>query len=218
MFCLCSYGRVKPNIVAYGQEIMGSKISTGQEQVRQVPVVVGVVCLLVCVIPENKRRDILNLASVKQASVEGIAKLSCPNMYEQGAGRVDLLESYEILKRYRSRASIFPSILDYTDHPYSWPFSRQLLYAGEMSIIFNATLLNEMGLIGYVEGQPTWHPSNDEENLLSIHFYSKIIWPWTSYLALYMQIKDEGAQFSGLIEGNVTVNIFSPPPPGEKGQ
>ncbi|KAF6134536.1 hypothetical protein GIB67_028557 [Kingdonia uniflora] len=33
-----------------------------------------------------------------------------------------------------------------------------------------------------------------------------------------MQIKNEGAQFSGFIEGNVTVNIFSLPPPGEKGQ
>ncbi|KAF6150650.1 hypothetical protein GIB67_022262 [Kingdonia uniflora] len=168
-----NYGRVKPNIVAYGQEIMGSKISTGCK----------------------------SLSGISVASPS-----SCS------------LESYEILKRYRSRASIFPSILDYTDHPYSWPFSRQLLYAGAMPVIFNATILNGMGLIGYVEGQPTWHPNNDEENLLSIHFYSKIIWPRTGYLALHMQIKDEGAQFSRLIEGNVTVNIFSPPPPGEKGQ
>ncbi|KAF6140509.1 hypothetical protein GIB67_020518 [Kingdonia uniflora] len=88
-----------------------------------------------------------------------------------------------------------------------------------MPVMFNASILNGMGLIGYVKGQPTWHPNNDEKNLLSIHFsYSKFIWPWTSYLALHMQIKDEGAQFSGLIEGNVTVNIFSLPPPREKGQ
>ncbi|KAF6169923.1 hypothetical protein GIB67_034315 [Kingdonia uniflora] len=167
------YGRVKPNIVAYGQEIMGSKISTGCKSLSGTSVASPSSC------------------SVKQALVEGVAKLSCPNMYEQGAGRVDLLESYEILKRYRSRASIFPSILDYTDHPYSWPFSYQLLYAGTMPVMFNATILNGMGLIGYVEGQPTWHPSNDEENLLSIHFYSKIIWPWIGYLALHMQIKDE---------------------------
>lgn len=215
------YGRVKPDVVAYGREIMGSKISTGCKSLSGTsvasPVVAGVVCLLVSVIPESSRKDILNPASMKQALVEGAAKLSGPNMYEQGAGRVDLLESYEILKNYKPRASIFPSVLDYADCPYSWPFCRQPLYAGAMPVLFNTTILNGMGVIGYVESPPTWHPSNEEGNLLSIHFtYSDVIWPWTGYLALHMQIKEEGAQFSGTIEGNVTVRVYSPPARGEK--
>ncbi|XP_043807636.1 subtilisin-like protease SBT6.1 isoform X2 [Manihot esculenta] len=128
------------------------------------------------------------------------------------------LESYEILKSYQPRASIFPSVLDFTDCPYSWPFCRQPLYAGAMPVMFNATILNGMGVIGYVKGPPTWHPLDEEGNLLSIHFtYSEVIWPWTGYLALHMQIKEEGAQFSGEIEGNVSVTIFSPPALGEKG-
>lgn len=127
------------------------------------------------------------------------------------------LESYEILKSYQPRASIFPGVLDYTDCPYTWPFCRQPLYAGAMPIIFNATILNGMGVIGYVEGQPTWHPLDEEGNLLSIHFtYSQVIWPWTGYIALHMQIKEEGAQFSGEIEGNVTLTVYSPPSRGEK--
>eukprot|EP00257_Ricinus_communis_P014111 XP_015571710.1 subtilisin-like protease SBT6.1 isoform X1 [Ricinus communis] len=215
------YGRVKPDVVAYGREIMGSKISTGCKSLSGTsvasPVVAGVVCLLVSIIPESNRKDILNPASMKQALVEGAAKLSGPNMYEQGAGRVDLLESYEILKSYKPRASIFPSILDFTDCPYSWPFCRQPLYAGAMPVMFNATILNGMGVIGYVESPPTWHPLDEEGNLLSIHFtYSEVIWPWTGYLALHMQIKEEGSQFSGEIEGNVTLMIRSPPAPGEK--
>ncbi|XP_019057024.1 PREDICTED: subtilisin-like protease SBT6.1 isoform X2 [Tarenaya hassleriana] len=214
------YGRVKPDVVAYGREIMGSKISTGCKSLSGTsvasPVVAGIVCLLVSVIPEARRKELLNPASMKQALVEGAAKLSGPNMYEQGAGRVDLLESYEILKSYQPRASIFPSVLDYTDCPYSWPFCRQPLYAGAMPIIFNTTILNGMGVVGYVESPPTWHPANEEGNLLSIHFkYSDIIWPWTGYLALYMQIKEEGAQFSGEIEGNVTVKVYSPSAQGE---
>lgn len=215
------YGRVKPDVVAYGREIMGSKISTGCKSLSGTsvasPVVAGVVCLLVSIIPENKRKEILNPASMKQALVEGAAKLAGPNMYEQGAGRVDLLESYEILKSYQPRASIFPSVLDYTDCPYSWPFCRQPLYAGAMPVIFNATILNGMGVIGYVQSPPTWHPSDEEGNLLSIHFtYSEVIWPWTGYIALHMQIKEEGAHFFGVIEGNVTVRIYSPPAPGER--
>ena len=90
----CSYGRVKPDIVAYGRDIMGSKISAGCKSLSGTsvasPVVAGVVCLLVSVIPEPDRKNILNPASMKQALVEGAAKLSGPNMYEQGAGRVDL--------------------------------------------------------------------------------------------------------------------------------
>ncbi|XP_050218148.1 subtilisin-like protease SBT6.1 isoform X2 [Mercurialis annua] len=215
------YGRVKPDVVAYGREIMGSKISTGCKSLSGTsvasPVVAGVVCLLVSVIPERNRKNILNPASMKQALVEGAARLSGPNLYEQGAGRVDLLESYEILKNYQPRASIFPSILDFTDCPYSWPFCRQPLYAGAMPVMFNATILNGMGVIGYVESPPTWQPLDEEGNLLSIYFsYSEVIWPWTGYLALHMQIKEEGAQFSGEIEGNVTLRIRSPPAPGEK--
>ncbi|MBA0647213.1 hypothetical protein Goklo_015118, partial [Gossypium klotzschianum] len=215
------YGRVKPDVVAYGREIMGSKISTGCKSLSGTsvasPVVAGVVCLLVSIIPENKRKEILNPASMKQALVEGAAKLAGPNMYEQGAGRVDLLESYEILKSYQPRASIFPSVLDYTDCPYSWPFCLQPLYAGAMPVIFNATVLNGMGVIGYVHSPPIWHPSNEEGNLLSIRFtYSEVIWPWTGYLALHMQIKEEGAHFSGVIEGNVTVRVHSPPAQGER--
>ncbi|XP_073296647.1 subtilisin-like protease SBT6.1 [Primulina huaijiensis] len=215
------YGRIKPDIVAYGREIMGSKISRGCKSLSGTsvasPVVAGIVCLLVSVIPDDKRKEIINPASMKQALVEGASKLLGPNMYEQGAGRVDLLESYEILKNYEPRASIFPSVLNNMDCPYSWPFCRQPLYSGAMPVIFNTTILNGMGVIGYVESPPSWHPTNEEGNLLSIHFtHSNVIWPWTGYLALHMQIKDEGAHFSGQIEGNVTVDIYSPPAQGEK--
>ncbi|KAG6389367.1 hypothetical protein SASPL_150835 [Salvia splendens] len=210
------YGRVKPDVVAYGREIMGSKISTGCKSLSGTsvasPVVAGIVCLLVSIIPESKRKEILNPGSMKQALVEGASKLSGPNMYEQGAGRVDLLESYEILKSYKPRASIFPSVLDYMDCPYSWPFCRQPLYAGAMPVIFNVTILNGMGVIGYVDGPPMWLPDSEEGNLLNIQFtYSDVIWPWTGYLALHMQIKEEGVHFSGEIEGNVTVNVYRPP-------
>ncbi|KAJ8425528.1 hypothetical protein Cgig2_013255 [Carnegiea gigantea] len=215
------YGRVKPDVVAYGREIMGSKISKGCKSLSGTsvasPVVAGVVCLLVSVIPDGDRKRMLNPAIMKQALVEGAARLAGPNMYEQGAGRVNLLESYEILKNYKPRTSIFPSVLDFMDCPYSWPFCRQPLYAGAMPVIFNATILNGMGVIGYVDGLPSWHPLNEDGNLLNIYFtYSEVIWPWTGYLALHMQIKEDGAQFSGVIEGNVTVKVYSPPSSGEK--
>lgn len=85
---------MKPDVVAYGRDIMGSKISTGCKSLSGTsvasPVVAGAVCLLVSVIPEKTRKLILNPASMKQALVEGAFKLPGPNMFEQGAGRLDL--------------------------------------------------------------------------------------------------------------------------------
>ncbi|KAI3781823.1 hypothetical protein L2E82_11849 [Cichorium intybus] len=214
------YGRVKPDVVAYGREIRGSEIGTGCRTLSGTsvasPVVAGVVCLLVSVIPESDRKKILNPASMKQTLVEGAVKISGHNMYEQGAGRINLLESYEILKNYKPRATIFPNILDYTDCPYTWPFCQQPLYAGAMPVLFNTTILNGMGVIGYFSGPPTWIPATDSGNLLDIRFtYPDTIWPWTGYLALHIQIKEEGSHFSGEISGKVAVHVYSPPATGE---
>ena len=78
-FVPCSYGLVKPDIVAYGRDIMGSKISAGCKSLSGTsvasPVVAGVVCLLVSVIPEPDRKNILNPASMKQALVSSLMKM-----------------------------------------------------------------------------------------------------------------------------------------------
>eukprot|EP00897_Mesotaenium_endlicherianum_P007974 jgi/Mesen1/7204/ME000371S06292 len=88
------YGRVKPDIVAYGREVMGSKISSGCKSLSGTsvasPVVAGAVCLLASCVPEARRWDVLNPASMKQALVEGATRLQGPNMYEQGLGRLNL--------------------------------------------------------------------------------------------------------------------------------
>lgn len=81
---------MKPDLVAYGHEIMGSKISTGCKRLSGTsaasPVVAGIVCLLVSTVPENKQKGILNPGSIKQALVEGATKLTDSHLYEQGAG------------------------------------------------------------------------------------------------------------------------------------
>ncbi|MCO5579317.1 hypothetical protein L7F22_033172 [Adiantum nelumboides] len=209
------YGRVKPDVVAYGRDIIGSKINSGCKSLSGTsvasPVVAGAVCLLASVIPDAIRWEIINPASMKQALIEGAARLDGPNIYEQGAGRLNLLESYEILSKYEPRASLVPPALDFLECPYMWPFCRQPLYAGAMPVIFNVTILNGMGVVGYVEGSPEWKPSDTAGELLDIRFtFSDVIWPWTGFLGLQLQIKDEGVNFSGIIEGDVSLTIISP--------
>ncbi|KAI3521241.1 hypothetical protein L1887_10702 [Cichorium endivia] len=127
---------------------------------------------------------------MKQTLVEGAVKISGHNM----------LESYEILKNYKPRATIFPNILDYTNCPYTWPFCQQSLYAGAMPVVFNTTKLNRMGVTGYFSGAPTLIPTADSGNLLLLNIRftcPDTIWPWTGYLALHIQIKEEGSHYSG---------------------
>ena len=50
-------------------------------------------------------------------------------------------------------------------YTYMWPFCGQPLYAGAMPVVFNVTILNGMGVVGYVEGNPQWSPSDMAGNL-----------------------------------------------------
>lgn len=88
------YGRLKPDIVAYGREVIGSKINEGCKSLSGTsvasPVVAGAVCLLASVVPAEDRWRLLNPASMKQALVEGAARLDGPHMFEQGMGKLDL--------------------------------------------------------------------------------------------------------------------------------
>lgn len=112
------------------------------------PVVAGAVCLLASTVPEAIRWTILNPASMKQALHAGADRLPDLNIYEQGAGRLNLLDSYVFLQDYQPHASVHPSVLDFTDCPYMWPFCTQPLYAGAMPVMFNATVLNPLGVVG----------------------------------------------------------------------
>lgn len=69
-------------------------------------------------------------------------------MYEQGQGKLNLINSMSILQNYRPKASIVPKALDFTDCPYMWPFCTQPIYANALPLIFNATVLNAMALTG----------------------------------------------------------------------
>lgn len=108
MLCLqvpLGYGRSKPDVMAYGRDVQGSRIGGGCRSLSGTsvasPVVAGAVCLLASVVPEERRWALLNPASMKQALVEGAVRLPGLNLYEQvrrggrergwlGAGRAAL--------------------------------------------------------------------------------------------------------------------------------
>jgi membrane-bound transcription factor site-1 protease len=154
---------------------------------------------------------------MKQALIEGAVRLPDLNMYEQGQGQMNVLGAAEVLSSYKPRASIVPAELNFTECPYAWPFCRQPLYAGAMPLMFNATILNGMGVVGEIIETPTWTPTNDGGKLLDVRFeYPAQLWPWSGHLGIFLRVKPTGNTFSGLATGTVTFTVVSPPGPGER--
>ena len=215
------YGRIKPDVVTYGDNVWGSKITGGCRSLSGTsvasPVAAGAAVLLSSILPESTRWSILNPAVMKQVLVEGAEKLSGPHRYEQGAGKLNLLRSAEILKTYKPRASIIPSNFDLTECPYAWPHCKQGIYATMMPLILNATIANGLGAHGEVVVAPKFIPNaGDLGDVLDVRFsFSETLWPYSGYLALYVRVKDEGALKSGVASGRITLTVASPGVRGE---
>ena len=224
-------GRVKPDVVAYGRDVIGSKIGDGCRALSGTsvasPVVAGGVALLASAVPAARRwhatREpgsavgIINPASMKQALLEGADVLPGVRAAEQGAGRLNLAASAAVLAAYTPRASAFPASLDWRACPYAWPLCKQPLAAGSGAwaapAMANVTLLNGMGVVGWVEGAPTFTPTNEAGRALDVRFeWSPRLWPWSGYLAVYVRVEDSpaGRAAEGVAEGVIEVTVVSP--------
>ena len=154
---LCRYG-VRPTT---GCHLM-SGTSVGA------PVVTGALALLAIVVPEDVRWTVLNPASAKQILMHGASRVDGNNMFEQGAGVLNLIRSYEYLTtEFRPHVSFFPSALHFSqdDCPYAWPYCSQPLYTGAIPIVANVTILNSLAVASSIVGTPRWQPSEHGELL-----------------------------------------------------
>jgi membrane-bound transcription factor site-1 protease len=135
----------------------------------------------------------LNPATMKQALVEGAVRLPQLNMHEQGNGRINLPASQAILANYTPRASLIPPAIHLADCPYMWPHCKQPLYAHALPVVLNATVVNGMANTGYFEGPPVYEGLDEGGKMLHVTFkYSDVLWPWSGYLAVYIQVSAGG--------------------------
>lgn len=92
-----SYGRVKPDIVAYARSLVAPS-HRSPDRCKKLsgtsvasPVVAGAIALLASTVPSSRRRRVVNPASVKLALVRSARRLPISSMYEQGAGLLDIV-------------------------------------------------------------------------------------------------------------------------------
>ena len=213
------YGRSKPDIVAPGKEVKGSRIAGGCRSLSGTsvasPVVAGAAALLISTVDSSKK-GIVNPASIKQVLLEGAKNIEGLHIYEQGQGKLDVAASFEILQKYEPRASVVPAELNLAECELFWPHCKQPIYYSSMPLIFNATILNGMGVVGKLEGPPQWIPVDEGGKLLDVRFdFAEQLWPWSGHLALFIRVKPDGKGFSGEAKGKVAFTVISPPMKGE---
>jgi membrane-bound transcription factor site-1 protease len=208
-------GRVKPDIVTYANDLMGSTTSGGCRSMSgtsvAAPVATGVVALLLSTVPQHDR-PMVSSAVMKQVLIEGATRLSGPSISEQGAGSLDLLKSYSLLKEYKPRASAFPAQLDLTKgagSEYMWPWFMQPLYAGAQVVWLNVTVINGLGVIGRFT-DITFTP-HGEDNALVVQFrHSEVLWPHNGWMGVGLAVSSKHGKASGVFKGEVSFTVIAP--------
>jgi membrane-bound transcription factor site-1 protease len=187
------YGRVKPDIVTHSKNLMGS--SKSGDSCKKLsgtsvasPIIAGALALLLSSVPAEKKDAFVNPAVARQILIESADLITSKdaNIFEQGSGKLNLNQAYDLLKTYSPRVSAFPSNLNLVDNcPYFWPYCVQPLFKTRSPLLFNLTILNAIGVTGRILDAPVWMPDADFQDLLSIQFsYPKVFWPWTGYLSI----------------------------------
>lgn len=220
------YGRVKPDLVTYGSGVRGSALQTGCRTLSGTsvasPVVAGAVALLASgFVQADGSQNIkqrVTPASMKQALLSSARRLPGVGMFEQGAGKLDLLRAFHFLRLYTPMCTLSPSYIDLTECQYMWPYCTQAVYHTGIPTIVNITIINGLGVSGHITDL-VWHPytgnGNGERIDISLT-HSDVLWPWSGWLAVAITVPSSSRDWQGIAQGHISITIKSPPSDGEE--
>ncbi|XP_011631233.1 LOW QUALITY PROTEIN: membrane-bound transcription factor site-1 protease [Pogonomyrmex barbatus] len=213
------YGRIKPDLVIYGSGVRGSALQNGCRSLSGTsvssPVVAGAVALLASAFVETNGSRINNEkvtpASIKQALLSSARRLPGVGIFEQGAGKLDLLRTFNFLQSYTPVVTLYPSYIDLTECQYMWPYCTQAIYHTGMPTIVNVTIINGLGVAGNVVNL-TWHPyagNGNGEHIDVAMTYSDVLWPWSGWLAIAITVPSTSHDWQGIAQGHISLTIES---------
>eukprot|EP01052_Picozoa_sp_SAG31_P031309 SAG31_NODE_3304_length_4439_cov_2.067742_3_plen_590_part_00 len=205
------YGRVKPDVMAYSRRVHGTDMHGGCKFLCGTsvasPAVAGAVALLASSVEEDQWKTMVTPASMKQVLIEGAMASGANALFEEGAGLLNVVKSAQLLREYTPRASLYPDRLDMTDCPRFWPWCTQPVYATQMPVVINVTILNGLGPTGRVVGSPTWIEAQNGHLIMVETTHSEILWPWFGWLAVSIRARPEAAGWTGTAEGQLQLRV-----------
>jgi len=213
------YGRVKPDIVAYGKGIRGPTTSgSGCRSLSGTSVASPVVAGMVTLLAGMTAPALLNPAMMKQILTQAATPVPGHHIFEQGMGKVDLLKAAKLAENYVPRASTIPARLDLTECPYFWPYCSQPAYYSSMPVVANLTVLNPLSVAGTIENVRMELNADGfagDTALLAAEFsHSELLWPWTGWLSVSFRVTRAGLSMNGVVSGRIVFDVVS----DEKGE
>ncbi|XP_011879959.1 PREDICTED: membrane-bound transcription factor site-1 protease [Vollenhovia emeryi] len=213
------YGRIKPDLVIYGSGVRGSALQSGCRSLSGTsvssPVVAGAVALLASAFVETNgskiNKEKVTPASMKQALLSSARRLPGIGMFEQGAGKLDLLRAFHFLQSYTPIVTLHPSYIDLTECQYMWPYCTQAIYYTGMPTIVNVTIINGLGVAGNVVNL-TWHPyvgNGNGEHIDVAITHSDVLWPWSGWLAVAITVPSTSHDWQGIAQGHISLTVES---------
>jgi membrane-bound transcription factor site-1 protease len=143
---------------------------------------------------------------VKQILVESASKIDPTfHIYEQGNGKIDLVDAFRLAQTFVPKLSAIPAALDLTDCPFMWPYCKQPIFWGSMPLIFNVTLLNSGSVRSRLAPMPVWRPAEGADYLNVSFSFSPEVWPYSGWIAIHVIVASSGSKLNTLARGTIVV-------------
>ena len=146
--------RMKPDYLAPGMGVLGAipggaSCSPNHGTSVASPSVAGVAALVASA-ARRAGTSVRNPAMVRQCLNEASSRTT-ESMWAQGFGRIDPLKAVRCAETYTPRVTLVPDSFNLVkDCPYLAPLCDQPLVRGGLPISLNVTVLNGLGVLGYV--------------------------------------------------------------------
>ena len=188
-------GRPKPDVITMSVNLHGATADgygccTLSGTSVASPVVAGVVALLASAIPPEQRASLLNPGTMKQLLLGSARRLSSASIFSQGAGLVDLVGAASALRQAPlPTVTVHPSLVDFTECPYFWPYCKQPLYHTGAPVAVNLTVVNGHGpaarfkSIEWAAGEGRFIRGDGR--------FIQLLWPWTGWISLWLSVKKD---------------------------
>eukprot|EP01028_Stygiella_incarcerata_P011676 TRINITY_DN66_c1_g3_i1.p1 TRINITY_DN66_c1_g3~~TRINITY_DN66_c1_g3_i1.p1 ORF type:complete len:978 (-),score=219.02 TRINITY_DN66_c1_g3_i1:150-3083(-) len=225
-------GRVKPDVVTYGVDVRVPAVSSPQGgcDARSgtsvaCPVATGTIALLLSAV---KGSDVDNPGVIRQVLMEGADRLDVSkgyDMFAQGKGKLNILNSFLLLAKYQGGATTSPDVISNTaPHcPYMGVYCDMPLFASRLPVVYNISLVIAGQPHSRISRRPMFKALNveiihghlpsdfDIDRILEVTFtHPDVLYPYSGWLGVSVSVRDGDnlRDVEAIVTGEVVLALY----------